>query len=651
MDIKILDSWLREYLETTAKPVDLAKYLSLSGPSVERIEEKDGDFIYDIEVTTNRIDSASVYGIAREASAILPRFGVKAKLKNLRSESKDYIFTKKVSYLSATVDEKLCPRFTAVLIKNVVNGQSPEYIKKRLESSDIRPINNIVDISNYIMLELGQPVHTFDYDKIKGAKMILRESKKGEIIETLDDKKFTLNGGDIVIEDGKGRLIDLAGIMGGKLSAVDEHTKNVLLFIQTYNPINIRKTSMSLAQRTMAATIFEKGIDTELVAPAILQAIELFKTLTKGVVSKEILNIYPEPYKTLSAKISYDFIKNRLGIEVPKKDVVSYLSSLGFECNWSGNMLTAKIPSFRAKDVKLSEDLLEEIARIYGYHNLPSKIMEGDLPERPRDTKFSFEQNIRNILSGFGGMEIYTLSLVPQNYVDEKCLKLKNALGPDTEYLRTSMMPSIVAAANENIGLAEKFHLFEIANVYISKPADLPEEILMLAGIFLKYSYRQAKGIVEGLFEKINLKVTYKSEESKGFGASKCVFIYYKDIYIGKLGILENTDLVYYEFVVEKLLEFSPKVISFIPISKYPAQIEDINFILPETTRVGEVVDSIKNIKFINNVELVDTYQSSCSFRIWYQDTKKTLTNEDVEKIRKEIISSLKSKFGASIKD
>jgi len=217
-------------LNTKATPGKVAEYLSLCGPSTERVEKYGNDFIYDIEVTTNRIDTASVYGIAREASAILPRFKIAAKLKPIRQTSNEFVFIKNVNYVTAQVNPNLCPRFTAVLIRNVEIGESPDLIKTRLESAGVRAINNIVDISNYVMLELGQPVHTFDYDKIKGAKMILRESKKGEKITTLDSKEFTLPGGDIVIEDGEGRLIDLAGIMGGALSAVDEGTKNILLF-------------------------------------------------------------------------------------------------------------------------------------------------------------------------------------------------------------------------------------------------------------------------------------------------------------------------------------------------------------------------------------------------------------------------------------
>lgn len=650
MDILILDSWLREFLDTKATPAEIAKYVSLCGPSIERIHKKGEDYVYEIEITTNRIDEVGVYGIAREASVILPRFGIPAKLKKLDLHSEKFTFVKKASYLDVKIDESLCPRFTAVLIKNVKIGQSPKIIKDRLESADIRPINNIVDISNYLMLEIGQPMHTFDYDKIKGKKMLLRESKKGERITTLDGKEFVLPGGDIVIEDGDSKLIDLAGVMGGLASCVDESTKNVLLFVQTYDPAKIRKTSMSLAQRTMAATIFEKGTDTELVTDGILSGIKLFKDLTDGEPDKNILNLYPHPYKAKSISISLDYIVSRLGIEISKKDITTYLHNLGFECAWKGNILKADIPSFRAKDIKEKEDILEEIARIYGYHNLPSHIMEGPIPERLSDPKFTFENNIKNILSGFGGNEIYTLALTSKDAVDEKSLKVKNPLGPETEYLRTSLMPSLIESCKGNVGTFEKFHLFEIANTYIPRTNDLPVENAMLAGIFYGYDYREAKGIVEALLDRLNASFHFSSEDAKGFDASKCAFVYSDDKYIGKIGFPENTNYIYYEFEIDSLIKASQKVVTFTPISKYPDQIEDITFKMPAKTKIGDVISLIKSSnKLVKNVELKDVYNESITFRIWFHDNKKTLTDSEVEEIRKDIILSVKNKFGGNI--
>ncbi len=650
MDIKILDSWLREYLETKASPAKIGECLSLCGPSIERIEKYGSDHIYDIEVTTNRVDTASVYGIAKEAAAILPRFGISAKLKEISVADKNHTFVKTVDYIKAQVDSSLCQRFTAVLIKEVKIGKSPEYLVKRLESAGVRSINNVVDISNYIMIELGQPVHTFDYDKIEGAKMILRESKKGESITTLDSKNFKLGGGDIVIEDGEGRLIDLAGVMGGNLSMVDENTKNVLLFVQTYNPERIRKTSMSLAQRTNAATIFEKGLDTELVAPGILKAISMFKDLTKGKVEEKILDIYPSQVKVKKVNVTEKFILARLGINIPKKEIVSYLNSLGIKSLWSDDVLTSEIPSYRQKDVLDAEDLVEEIARIYGYHNLPSIIMSSAIPERPPSKEFAFEDFAKDILSGWGGIEIYSLSLVSLDWAGGDALALKNPLGKDTEYLRTSLMPSIKAAAIENAKISDKFHIYEMSNVYKPVKKDLPKEIQTLAGVFYGYSYAEAKGVIEALFLKLNIDCAFDPEERIGFDASRMVSIKSKSKEIGVLGYLESSDFIYYEFETAKLFALYKAVGSYEPVPKFPAQIEDITFVMPEKTRMGDVLESIKLTKNIKHSELKDVYENSYTFRVWYQNPDKTLTDSEVSEIRKIILETIKTKFGGTVR-
>lgn len=652
MDILILDSWLREFLATPAKPVEIAKYLSLCGPSIERIEKIDNDYVYHIEITTNRIDTASVYGIAREASAILPRFNIPAKLKQIRFKPNEYVFINNVNYLSAKVDKNICSRFTTALINNVEIGQSNEIVRKRLESANIRPVNNIVDISNYIMLELGQPVHTFDYDKILGSKMILRESRKGEKITTLDGKDFVLPGRDIVIEDGEGRLIDLAGIMGGKLSEVDNNTKNVLLFVQTYNPINIRKTSMALSQRTQAAAIFEKGTDEEIVGPAILRAIQMFVKLANGKPEKNILDIYPSPFKEKTITLSLASIYEKIGIEIPHNEITKILTDLGFDTNIHKGLLTVTVFSSRNKDINIPEDIIEEIARIYGYHNLPSKIMNGNIPDRSENPIFAFERNIKNIISGFGGTEIYTLSLVSKKEVEERSLKIKNPLGPDTEYLRTSLMPSLTKAVKDNIGVNDKLHLYEMANIYIPKSNNLPEEKLMLSGVFSGYEYRDAKGIVEAVLKRLFIDYKFKAEESKYFGASRCAFIYASNKHIGKIGYIENTNLIYYELEVNELMDISSKRISFEPISKYPSQDEDITFHVPKHTHITDVIDCISCLnKRIQTVEFVgDIFNDNYTIHVKYHDNDKTLNDHEVEMIRKEIISSVKNKFGGTVK-
>src|SRR3990167_4490926 len=569
MDILIPDSWLRDFLKTQATTKQISEYLSLCGPSVEKAENG----VYSIEVTTNRVDVASVYGIAREAAAILPQFNLKASFSSIKTPSLK--FKGQVSYLDAKVDFKLCPRFTAVLIKNVKIKDSPDWVKERLLAVGVRPINNVVNIPNYVMHELGQPVHTFDYNKIKGAKMILREGRSGEKLTTLDGKLHTLKGGDIVIEDGSGRLIDLAGIMGGENSAVDENSKNILLFVQTYNPVNIRATSMSLAQRSEAAVLFEKGLDPELVTLGMARGIELFVKLTGGRPQKDILDIYPDPYKPKSISLA--------------------------------------------------------------------------LPEPPSVSPFLFETEVKNPLKGFGAVEVYPFSLVPENFVEGNALKLKNPLGSDSEYLRTSLMPSLIAAANENLGEKEPFHLFEAANVYLPQRGSLPEEKMMLAGIFSDTDFREARGVVEGLFAEFNLEGKFNPEESAHFAPSRRLVVSMSGREIGQFGVLENGK-VYYEFDLA-LLKKSLKPRSFRASSKYPPQIEDITLTFPEKTKIGEVIESIQATdKLVSEVELKDIYKYSYTFRVWYQHPAKTLIDIEVEKVRDKLTKELKNKFGAIVK-
>lgn len=653
MDILIPDSWLREFLKTKATPKKIAQYLTLCGSSVGRVEKTGYDSVYLIEITTNRVDSASVYGIAREAQAILPRFGINAELVPPKIKFQKE-FSPKVDYLDARVDPVLCPRFTAVLIKDIKIAPSPEFMQRRLKLMGIRPINNVVDISNYLMAELGQPTHTFDYEKIRGAKMVLRAAKRGERITTLDGKTHTLAGGDIVIEDGRERLIDLAGIMGGENSAVSDNTKNVLLFVQTYNPINIRKTSMSLSQRTAASALFEKGPDPENVAPSIRRGIDLFQKLCGGQPESEVLDIYPLTYKPKVIATTLDFINKRLGIEVSKKEISQILLPLGLKTEWRGNQLKVWVPSWRAADITIPEDIVEEVARILGYHNLPSELMTGKIPDPPIDTPFEFEFRVKQILKGFGGVEVYTLSLVAKNKIgltnSSLALKLKNPLGRETEFLRTSLAPSLIDAAYQNATLAP-FHLFEMANVYLPVRGKLPQEPMMLGGMFAGFNWRDAKGIIEGLLEELGVVAHFKPQDGIGFLPNHRLSIERGGKILGQFGVPREGDLIYYDFDLERLRKASRQFVAFKPIPKYPAQVEDISIVLPPRVLLGEVIENIKQQdKQIITVSLVDVYDETRTVRVTYQNPRKTLTDKEVEKIRGKIIRMLQTKFGARIK-
>lgn len=626
MDILIPDSWLRDYLKTKAKPEDLQKYLSLCGPSVERIHKGKTGPVYSIEVTTNRVDSASVYGIAREAAAILPRFKVAAtKSEPKLSDTKG----SNIAPLEIKILPGLVNRATAIVL-DVENGQSPQWLKDRLEDVGIRSLGSLIDITNYVMVELGHPTHVFDYDRIKTNKLIFRESKKGEKIKTLDGKTHTLPGKDVVIDDGTGKIIDLPGIMGTENSVVTGQTKRVIFFIDNINPVNIRKTSMSLALRTQAAAINEKGVDPELGKVAILRGLQLYKEICNAKIVSKLHDVYPSPYKPKKVSVSVDFINERLGTKISAKEIVIILKSLGFGTNESQvashKLLTVTVPSYRANDVSIPEDIVEEVARIYGYHNLPSQLMTGALPPQLPNSPFEFEQKAKQALKTLGGVEVYTLSLVSKNMTDNRSLKLKNSLGADSEYLRTSLTPSLIRVVAENKRETKPFYVFEVANVYLPKKGDLPEEKMTLGIIFSSnYAYREAKGIVESFLDEV--RVPAKATLTR----------------------LEN-DMWYWEHEMESLQNKARQAPHYTPIPKYPGQVEDITVILPQTY-LEDVISKIRKVDSqIVAVDLADTYGNAQTLRITYQNPDKTLTDHEVGAIRGKVVSEI-VELGGRVKE
>ena len=447
MNIKIPLSWIREYLKTDVAAKTLTNLLSASGPSVEKIEKRREDFLFEIEVTTNRQDALSILGIVRETHAILTSNNLKSTL-NLPKGfglNLDPDIANPLTLDVVVKNQNLCPRFTAIVISNVKIRQSPAFIRNRLASCGIRAINNILDISNYIMLELGQPMHTFDYDKIKGAKMTLRKSRLGESIKTLDETVRKLPEDSIVIEDNE-RLIDLCGIMGGANSSVTSRTKRVVLFVQAYNQQLIRKTTQSLAFRTEASTRFEKGIDLEGILPALSRAVYLAKQTTGAKIASELINIYPKNQKTKTFKLNLSKLNNYLGINLESAKAAQILEILGFSVKESHDQLTAQPPSWRTQDIESDVDLIEEIARIYGYHKLPSKLPTGEIPQT-LESDLKEVIGLKNALRYLGLTEVITYSIISKNLLkvskrsEKNSVELTNPLTEEWQFMRPTIIP------------------------------------------------------------------------------------------------------------------------------------------------------------------------------------------------------------------
>ncbi len=621
MDVIIPDSWLRQFVKTKATPKEVARLSSLSGPSFERMKKVGKETVYTIEVTTNRVDTASVRGIAQEVAAILPTHGVAATY-TPEASKKLLTLAKSVSYLTVDVDPTLCTRFTAVLIRDITIKPSPSEIAHRLTLVGERPINNIVDVTNYLMHELGQPMHAFDYDKIKGSLMKLRASRTGEKITTLDGKEHALPAGAIVIEDADKQLIDLAGIMGGELSAVDQNTKNVLLFVQTYNPVAIRRASMALAHRTHAATLFEKDLDPTGVHEAITLAAQLMASVSGGTCEKTALDLYPAKRKEKTIKLTHSFITDRMGVTLSKESITKMLIALSFGASWSGETLTTRVPTKRVVDVSIPEDIVEEVSRMYGYHNIPSHLMDGTIPEDPKDIPFAFETKVKQTLKELGGIEVYTSSLVSKDMTQGKALRLKNALGGDGEYLRTHLMPSLDLTRKENAHTKSPYHIFELSHVYIPQKAALPKETTMLAGMFVNTEYRQAAGVLEALCATLHIPQ-------------------------GTITLQKKDELFVYEIALEAILKAWKPYVPYKAPSQFPPQVEDITITIPETIKVGPVIRAMKHADHhVRAVELIDMYERNFTFHIEYHSALKTLTDSEVDVIRKKLHSVLAKEFG-----
>ncbi|MFH0943133.1 MAG: phenylalanine--tRNA ligase subunit beta [Candidatus Beckwithbacteria bacterium] len=641
MNLKFTHSWLSDFLSTDASPKQIAECLSLCGPSVEKLTQIKNDYLYELEVTTNRIDMMSVFGIAREAMAILPQFGFKAKL--FLPELAKLNSLKKSLPIKIIDKQSACRRILAIVLDNVSVKPSSPKIKARLEAAGIRSLNNLVDVTNYVMTEIGHPTHVFDYDRLQTKTLVLRYSQKGEKITSLENKTYALPGDDIVIDDGTGRIIDLPGIIGTSNSVVTDSTKRILFFLETNDAVKIRRTSMNLGIRTLAATYNEKWVDPETALTALKRGIHLFQTLANARIASSIIDLYPQPIKPKSVSVSQQLISNRLGIDLTSIQIINILNSLGFEvnCQPKTKLYLIKVPANREKDINLPEDIIEEVARIYGYHRLPSFIMPTAIPTNYPATDFNLEYQLKTWLAGIGLNELYTNSLISETlalqsgYKLSQHLKIKNALSTDWLYLRRSLIPSHQQALNSHQP-TDFLGFFEIANIYQPQTNKLPLETLQLI-ISSNKSYSVLKGILDFLFNKLHLEVEFKPEGEKAL-------IYYRLILLGSV----NQEAAVLN--LEPLLASANIYPTYKPVSDFPPIFEDLTFTLPLKTYLGSVIKAIKSVhSLIKTVNLNQIYHQNFTFNLTYQSLVKPLTDQKISPIRQKIVTLLSKQFKAKL--
>ena len=508
--------------------------------------------------------------------------------------------------LSIANNPNLCSRILALKISDVRVEASPDWLQKQLLTVGQRPLNNLVDITNYVMWEIGHPAHVFDFEKLKTGKMVIRTAKKGESITTLDEKTYTLAGDEVVIDDSTGRIIDLPSIIGTANSIVSARTSTALFFIEDILSAKVRYASMMHQIRTQAASLMEKDVDPELGFYSMQRIINLVKSLCPTARIEPLLDIYPDPVKTLPVSVPISQITAMTGVKLSAPRIEKMLIPLGFTISVKNKVLIVVPPSYRAKDIRIPEDIIEEVARIYGYHKLPTSLMSGSLPEkRGPDKQFSWESRIKYLLKDLGFTETYTYSLVEK----DSGLKLKNPLSSEWVYLRTALTPSHQKIISENLGKTQEMNFFEIANVYLPKKSRLPEEKLCLILSTTNQDYIRLKGFIEIIFRELGLPFMPdpKIDYHPGF--------------------------LSWEIDLLPLINSATTTRSYHPISKYAPVIEDIN--VSHNRPYAEIKKSIFKISpLIKQIELIDKFGEKLTLRLTFHSETKQLSSADLISVR-----------------
>jgi phenylalanyl-tRNA synthetase beta chain len=649
MNILIPHKWLLEQLKTELEPEKIQEFVSLCGPSIERIYQRGNDQVYDIEITTNRVDSMSVRGVARETAVILEQFDIPAKLIDQKINKKDLKKSKSNLPLPKIIDpKKICKRTMCVVLKDVKRSATPKWMADRLVQIEQNVHESIIDITNYVTHELGHPIHAFDYDKIMelGGEIHVTEAKKGEKFTTLDEENYTCVGGEIVFKNQDGVIIDLPAVKGTLNSSVNDKTKNVLLWIESIEPSKVRFASMTHAIRTVAAQLSEKGIDPHLAEPTFVRAVELYQELCEAEIASDIYDDFSKKDEQKTIVIDLQKIYNYLGLEIPKEKIVNILEKLECKVTVVKNTLRIIPPTFR-KDLIIPVDIVEEIARIYGYHKLPSVLMPTRIPlNKPTNVNFDFEEKTKHFLASIGWFEIYSYSMVSEELAKnshhklESHLSLANALTEDKVYLRRSLIPSLLETIANNTQ-EESFSVFELANVYHPRENDLPNENLHL-GMVSQKPIRKTKGDLASLLNRFYLD-NFIIKQSGDTGK-----IIIGEIEVGKIWVVKNNTCI--EIKVEKLLPLVKNHPTYQPLPKTASVKEQLTFTLTDQTMIGDLLETIKDLdEDIKSADLKDVYKNNHTFDLEYWNKKKNLSSNDIKPIREKIVNKIETKYSAKL--
>ena len=634
--------------------------------------------ILDFEITSNRPDCLSIIGMAREAAAALR---TSYKMPNLNYEvlGKGNINDN----LQVEVKDALCNRYMARKITNVKIMPSPGWMQERLLEAGIRPINNIVDITNFVMLEIGEPMHAFDARQIQSGKIVVERAKDGEKFVTLDEEERQLDNSFLCIKDGD-KTVALAGIMGGLNSEIKEDTTEVIFEAANFNGTNIRVNSKKLNLRTESSSRFEKDIDPNLAEIALNRACALVCELKIGEVVEGTIDVYNNKKEVGEITVDSNWINKFLGTEISKEDMKKYLDLVDLKTVIDGENLVITIPTFRV-DIAIKEDIAEEVARIYGYDNIPTTIFKVSTEREPRYKKEILTETVIKAMLGSGVNQSISYSFVSPKVFDKinipedselrNVIRIKNPLGEDYSVMRTTTIHSMMESLGRNYARNNDYvRLFEVGKVYIKNEDEnkLPEEKdILTIGIYGEADYLDIKGIVENVVESLGLsKVKFTREsENPSYHPGKTANLMIGRTKVGVLGEVHpyvsenygiNTNCYLAELDLDLLFNYANVNKKYKALPKFPAVTRDIALLVSDEVLVQEIEDTIKKAggNIVETVKLFDIYKGaqipegkkSIAYAIAYRDEKKTLTDNDVNKVHDKILRSLEYKLGATLR-
>jgi len=655
-------------------------------PTGTPLDDYLGDTVLDLELTPNRLDCLSVLGVAHEVAALTG--------KTVREPEASYEESGPpiTEWVNISVDSpELCRRYTASLLLGVKIGPSPQWLQDRLTRAGLRPINNVVDVTNFVMLEYNQPLHSFDYDLIKDATVIVRRARPGEVLTTLDSVERKLTDEHLVIADAND-AIGLGGVIGGANSEISENTVNVLLESATFDGTNNRETAQSLGLRTEATLRFEKGLRPELAPIALRRATGLIQEVAGGTVAPGIVDVLSDdgaepPMVTLTSSK----IKRMLGMEVDLKKVQEIMDALGFTWEPEGDAaLKVTVPYWR-NDVNIEEDLVEEVVRTIGYDSVPTTMLSSPIPFQQPVPVMGLRDQIKDVLAAAGMQEVINYPLVTLQqleqveHLDRSALPLRvaNPMSSDREYLRTTLRASLLANLAANQGhSAGPLRMFEAGRVFWPRTGDLPEERETVAGVLAGLRHEPSwleddslldffdvKGVVESVLGHLGVTATYEPVDDPAFHPGRCAAIKSGDSLLGLVGEvhpvvmerlgLESPQVAAFELYLEPILAALPSSErQFEPLPRYPSATRDLALVMPSDVDAGRVTQLILRHRGVDRAELFDIYAGenvaegtkSLAFHVYFQARDRTMTNEEVNRSLDGLLRTLEQELNVTLR-